>query len=310
MTTSSSSSAAQTTREATEHYSGSDFRDRNTELAYQRRDIKAAIEPLEAIEADERSAAQRRELGRLARQLDKVTTEMVELNYGLVRKYVKRFTGRTTRGDAEEFEQAAVLGLMSAIDTFNPDEGRFSSWAWSRIVRETLVAVRNTDHPNLNMTDFEIQPKVDKAVRKWELEHPHTSPDREWVAETAGVTSEQARRVLDKHSLLSTETPLSDEGGATIGDMITEPEGDIADTVISQITQEALEQHALPQLTAQELFVMLRRLGLDAEPEQNLLEIGDMLSLSREAVRQAYLRGMAKLKHPRVLKPCLEAMAG
>lgn len=286
-----------------------DFKDRNYHLAKQRIAVKAELAELSKVPADERTSEQRRAYAKAARELDRVTAEMVELNYGLVRKYVRLFTSRSPRRDVEEFEQAGVLGLISAIDTFNPDEGKLGPWAWRRIVRETLQAVHAVDHPNINMTDFEVQGKIRKAKDRWELLHPEAEVDRRWLADETGATIEQVGRVLDKHSLVSTDLPLGDEGGSTLGDMIVDPNSDVADEVITKISQEALERHALPLLTPQELFVLMRRRGLDAEPEMNLVEIGDMLGLSREAIRQADLRAVAKIRHPRVLKACLRAMA-
>jgi RNA polymerase nonessential primary-like sigma factor len=288
-----------------------ELREQTRELGRERNRLKAAIAPLKAIAPADRTPQQRVEFGRLARQLDRVTTEMVDLNTGLARKYVSAFTGRTTRDQARELEQAAMLGLMSAIDSYDPDAGAFSSWAFARVKRETLNIVRQVSFTNLNMTDFEIQGKVRKSLISWERQFGDAPLDHAWVAADAGVTVQQVGRIINQHTLISTETPLStDDGGATLGDMIADESLNVDDTVISALSREALEKHALPLLTAQELFVVTRYLGMDAEPAQNLNEIGQSLGLSRESVRQAYQRALAKLKHPRVMLACLKAMSG
>lgn len=285
------------------------YRDNNSRLAHTRRDIKARVDELAQLEPAARTAAQRRELGRLARDLDRVTAQMVEANYGLVRKYARRFSGQASQRDVEEYEQAGALGLMAAIDSFDPDAGLFSPWAWRYIQREVLQMVRAVDHPNMNMTDFEVQHKVRAAVREQEERNPDQPIDRAAAAHAANVTVQQVNRVLDKHILVSADAPVGEGADATVGDFIVQPEADVADEVIAHISQEALERHALPLLKAQELYVLLRYLGMDAEPAEGYQAIGESLGLSREAVRQAYLRAMAKLKHPRVLKACLQHMA-
>lgn len=286
------------------------YRDRNAQLATQRLAVKDKLDTLELIDPAERTMAQRRDHGRLSRELDRLTTEMVQLNFGLVRRYVKKFTGKATRDDAQEYEQAGLLGLMTAIDTFDPTRSRFSGWAFRRIQREVLQAVRAVDHANMNMTDFEVQHKVRAAKNAFEKEFGEAPLDVEWVAKRAEVTVKQAKRVLDKYTLVSSDMPVSDDGSATIGDLIVEPESDVANEVIAAISQDALERHALPLLAPQELYVLIRYEGMDAEPAEGFQQIGESLGLSREAVRQAYLRAMAKLKHPRVLKACMRHMGG
>jgi DNA-directed RNA polymerase sigma subunit (sigma70/sigma32) len=49
------------------------------------------------------------------------------------------------------------------------------------------------------------------------------------------------------------------------------------------------------------LYVIVRRFGLDGEPIEKLADIGNTLSLSREAVRQIEAKALAKLQHPLVL---------
>jgi RNA polymerase sigma factor (sigma-70 family) len=287
-----------------------DYHGDNRRLGLERNALKAREKKISAIDPGDRTPLERREFAKTAREIDRVTWELVQLNYGLVKDYVRRFSQRSPRADVQVFEQAGVLGLMIAIDSFDPDKGLFGRWARLAIVNQVLKAVHETDHANLNLPDFEAQGKIRKVRDKWELEHGNEPIDHEWVAAETGLTIKQVGRVLNKHTLVSTSAPLGDEGGATLGDMIVDDDVDIADTVIGQLSNEALMKHALPLLDPQELYVLMRRSGLDAEPVQNLHQIGSDLGISREASRQAYLRAMAKICHPRNLKAYMQLMNG
>ena len=59
----------------------------------------------------------------LRRRLDDVTREVVTYNCGLVRAYCDRFTKHSNRDDTADFEAAGMLGLMRAIDSFDPAPG-------------------------------------------------------------------------------------------------------------------------------------------------------------------------------------------
>ena len=277
-----------------------DYRAMNTSLFNRRMDLQKRIARIDKIAVDERTPEQRRTHARIARQLDVLTGEIVQANYGLVRTQVRKYSGSASMDDIAEFEQAAVLGLMIAIDKFDPAKGKFGAWAYIFIQRELIQAVWRTDHSNLLLGDFEKRKRVLIVVREMELLDPDVVIDRPEVSRRSGATLEQVNRIIDAPHLLSLNAPIGDDGTSTVADTVAD-DVSVEDSVISQLSLASLEQYGLPRLTSQELFVMLRREGLDGEEKQTLNDIGEMLGQSREAVRQAYKRGMAKLKHPVVL---------
>jgi len=234
------------------------------------------------------------------RNLDIVNSEIIQANYGLVLNYVRRFTNNTTREDSKDFEGAGVLGLMRAIDTYDPTRGsKFSTWAYKPIQRECLKAVRDADFQQLNPGDFEKRPDILRAVRELKNDEDDAPmPDYAAVAKLANTTTEAVRRVLDSHSLESLSKPIGDEGSTYLSDMIADSDMAVDDQVISTQELTDLEKFGLGALDERELFVISRRFGLDAEPSQRLSAIGNILGLSREAVRQVEAKALSKLNHP------------
>ena len=100
--------------------SSPDYGDRNVELFLERRALQ---DQLAAGEEGGERPVERREVARLGRRLEAVTTEIVRFNIGLVRSYCRRFTSNSSRGDSADFEAAGMLGLMRAIDSFDPGPG-------------------------------------------------------------------------------------------------------------------------------------------------------------------------------------------
>lgn len=276
---------------------GTSFQDGNAQL-FERR---AALSRELAAVADD-PVASSRHLRLLRRQFDNVTAQIVEFNMGLVRSYARRFCGAATRDQRNEFESAGVLGLMRAIDSYDPSCGAFGQWAFKPIQREILRAVRDSDHPNLNHSDFEKRPTILRAYRQLQGVDEAYQPSDEEVAAVAGVTVAQVRRVLAPPRLSSIHQSMGDEDSDDVADMLPSDEVGSESHVISKLALVALEQFGLGALDARELYVIVRRFGLDGEPAEKLAEIGESLALSREAIRQIESKALAKLQHPIVLR--------
>ena len=288
------------------------FHMKNTELFRYRDELKAELDEIQRVEDDRKGRlpnALRDRRRRLNLDLETVTWDIFEFNKGLVRSYVKKFTSNTSYEDSEDFMSAGSVGLMRAIDSFRVDQGRFGHWAYKPIQREVLRAVRDADYENMNPGDFEKRPDILRAQKELIVESGKEDfhPTLEAVAIKAGVTLKQADRVLNAPKLDSIHAPVGDEGDATVGDMIISSDIDLSDSVVSKLEVEALEAFGLSCLDRRELFVLARRFGLDCEPEQRLSAIGDMLGLSREAVRQVESKALAKLMHPTTLRKIARA---
>ena len=271
------------------------FRDDNTALFRERTELKDELDRLEASDVD---ASARRRIRMLRRRIDEVTSQIVSYNMGLVRSYTRRFGGTASAEDRADFESAGLLGLMRAVDSYDPDCGTFGQWAFKPIQREVLRAVRDTDHPNLNLGDFEKRPAVLRAQRMLQSIDDRYQPSDEEIAAAAGVTVAQVRRVLAPPRLTSMNQNVGDDGDVELSDTIESGDPLPESTVISKLTLTALGSYGLTALDARELYVIVRRFGLDGEPLEKLTEIGETLALSREAVRQIEAKALAKLQHP------------
>lgn len=254
-------------------------------------------------ERDDDDRATRRRRRYLRSRLDEVTNEIFELHAGLVEYHVRRFRVHTARQHVEDFRLAGRVGLMQAIDTYDPERGTFSGWAFKQIFGAVLGAVRDANFTNFNRGDFYARPKVLRAKEALEASGgAGYRPSYEEIAAAAGVDTTMVVQVLEAPRVESLSQPLGD-GGDELGDLIADPDADdFADDVLLGMSMEALAEHGLPELTARELSVLTRRYGLDHEPRDSLIAIGDMLGLSRETVRMDEQRALAKIKHPSVLR--------
>lgn len=273
-----------------------DYVDGNSVLFQRRRELQRQLAEMDEAVDGARSIA------RVRRSIEDVTAEIVTFNLGLVRSYCKRFTANSTRDDSADFEAAGLLGLMRAIDSFDPEQGRFGQWAFKPIQREVLRAVRDADHPNVNLGDFERRPEILRAFRHLQGEDDRYTPSYAEVATVVGATVDQVRRVLAPPKLESADHAASEQSDLTLGDTVESSTPGPEAVVVSSMMLSALRTYGLAALDPRELFVIVRRFGLDGEPAEKLAGIGETLGLSREAVRQIEARAVGKIQHPMVLR--------
>lgn len=253
---------------------------------------------LEAASAD--LGERHRRVHQLRRRLDDVTAELVDFNMGLVRAYARRFGGTASADDRAEFESAGLLGLMRAIDSYDAECGSFGQWAFKPIRREVLKTVRDVDHPNLSASDFDKRAAILKADRQLRTIDDGYRPSDAEIAAASGATVAQVRRVLAPPTMTSMHRSTDDD--VDLSETIPAVGPDTESLVLSKLTLAALERFGLTMLDPRELYVIVRRFGLDGEPVDKLADIGEALELSREGVRQIEARALAKLQHPMVLR--------
>lgn len=290
-------------RDDTEAVSSSARQDRTDSLIRDRNRLRKQL-----AEVDQgNDPGQIVQAARLRRQLDMITQDLFALHRGLVLSYANQFRSHRSVQLSEDFIAAGMLGLMKAINSYDPDrpgaKSAFSSWAWQPIKREIIQAVRDADHPHLSRGEFEQRPAIIRAIKRLTVDGSLAVPTDEEVAAEAGCTVEQVRRVRDTAAPVSLQTPLGEDGDATeLGDMMDDPDVSVEQEVITKMSLDALQRYGLRCLDPRELYVLVRRLGLDGEPSERLVSIGQSLGISREAARQIEAKALSKLNHPLVLQ--------
>lgn len=286
--------------------SNQSYVEENTRLFRERTELVHAIAVLESSE--DLSTKDLSQLRRLRSSLDMVTYELMEQNKGLVLSYARQFT-RGSHQYQDDFISAGNTGLLKAINSFDPNNGaRFAHWAYRSIQREILNEVHRTDFSTIGYSDFEKRPAVLKAKEALEEELDGQTPSVEDIADEAKVTVAQATRILNPPRNSSIDGKSGDDETALVVESIPDRSASVESMAIRAMDSEALARIAKKSLRERELFVIVRRFGLDGEPAQTLASIGEMLSLSRESVRNVQANAMAKLSHPAILQELVSSI--
>src|SRR5215213_4624518 len=242
--------------------------------------------------------AEERALAHRARTGDKQAAErLVTANLRFVISYVKKYQGRGL--GLAELVCIGNEGLLKAVKKFDPDKGvKFISYAvwWIRqtvlqALAEQTRSVRIPLNQNSNLVRLS---RTETALTQSLGRSPTDQEIAEEMAEPID-TIRALRRVAA--SELSLDAPLDrgDRDSASFGERFAGSEAvEIEEEVESQARREFLEKMFEKYLTERKILYLYY--GLDEGEERTLEEIGSMLGVTRERIRQIRNRAFEKLR--------------
>jgi RNA polymerase primary sigma factor len=196
--------------------------------------------------------------------------------------------------------QEGNTGLMRAVDKYEYRRGyKFSTYAtwWIRqaITRAIADQARTIRIP-VHM--IETMSKL-RRVGKRLVQELGREPTVEELAESSGVSMDEARRVLkiSRHPV-SLDRPVGESEDSFFGEFI---EDHSTDNPVSSATQEMLKDkidQILKTLTYREREIIKLRYGLGDGYTYTLEEVGRIFKVTRERVRQIEAKAVRKLQHP------------
>ena len=244
------------------------------------------------------SEAEERELGEKSAAGDaSARQKLAEGNLRLVVSLAKHYTGRGV--PIMDLIQEGNMGLMHAAEKYDhTKENRFSTYAawWikeamQRAIDQQSREIRVPVHVAENMK------RVQKAARELQQFLGRDATPAEIAQKLGDKTEAEVKDIISYlQSPVSLESPVGEDGEDSLGDLVEDRTETTPEEAMNILARQEEVQELLGSLTEREQQVIRLRYGLGEERPQTLEEIGSMLGVTRERVRQIEARAMEKLR--------------
>jgi RNA polymerase primary sigma factor len=247
------------------------------------------------------TAQQELAIARLVRAGDaEAMQELVKRNLRFVISVAKKYQNRGLA--LTDLIGEGNVGLLTAARKFDPDQGvKFISYAvwWIRqAILAALARHGRTVRVPLNRTaDLSRIVRTAESLRQ----DLRREPTPEEIASATGLSLDVVQSLAALNTAdVRLDAPLDPEGDRSLIErFIADEQGDAEEQAMDRFLSEEIER-ALRTLPPRDAKVLRLYFGLDGGREHTLEEIGGMLGVTRERVRQLRDRALKRLKEGEV----------
>ncbi|MGW1052505.1 SigB/SigF/SigG family RNA polymerase sigma factor [Streptomyces sp. NPDC002521] len=225
---------------------------------------------------------------------DAVRAELVAAWLPMAHRIAGRFRDRGE--SVEDLRQVAALGLVKAVDRFDPARGAFESYAVPTVTGEVKRHFRDrTWAVRVPRRIQDLRNRV-RVARRELTQHPGSpEPTVAAVAAHTGLTEEEVGAglaALESYSSLSLDAVLSaggggDDGGSSLADTLGEP-----DTSYDVVVDREAAKAGLRRLPERERAILYMRFFEDMTQSR----IADRLGISQMHVSRLISRSCARVR--------------
>ncbi len=237
-----------------------------------------------------------RDLGRRIHTGDRAALQkLVEANLRFVVSFAKRYRGCGL--SFLDLINEGNVGLIEAAKRFDPDKNvKFITYAVWWIRQSIIHALSDQSGPfRLPQKQANLLYRIGKtqAALTSQLERP---PSVEEIAKTMDIDPEDVMTLLQvSDDNISLSAVIDEEHEFHLSDKLEQEVIPSADAVLFRDALRTQVRQSLSELDEKERKVLLLRFGLTGEEPKTLKEIGEVMSLSRERIRQIEAQALKKL---------------
>jgi RNA polymerase primary sigma factor len=221
---------------------------------------------------------------------------LVESNMRLVINIARSYHNKSI--PLEDLIQEGAIGLMSAVERFDPDKGfRFSTYATHWVRQSIGRAIDN------KAKTIRLPAHISQTLRKIERTRTKLTdelgyePGLDVVARELGIAPKRLQTILQaSQELLSLDMKVGDNEGSTLGALLRDTSsGDPERVIISEELVEELH-HMLLELNERERRIVSRRIAAPEDEVQSRDDLSGDLGVSRDRLRQLEIQAIKKLR--------------